>query len=84
MVGEGAAVSFVARIWLERGQNGEPIWRGHVKHVQSDEEGYFQSLGEMNQFLERISGRAGPATSGSSKPRAATPVRPIVAGKRKP
>jgi hypothetical protein len=52
--------SFVARIWLEREQNGEPVWRGHVRHVQSNEEAYFQDLGTMTEFLARVSGVTGP------------------------
>ena len=51
--GEGA-VSFVARIWLERGQNGEPVWRGHIQHVQSGEERHFLKLTEMCAFMERL------------------------------
>jgi hypothetical protein len=53
--------SFVARIWLERGSNGDPIWRGHIKHVQSQQEVYFQDLETMSNFLERVSGVTGPA-----------------------
>jgi hypothetical protein len=53
--------SFVARIWLERGSNGNPIWRGHIKHVQGQEEAYFQDLETMSDFLERVSGVTGPA-----------------------
>jgi len=52
--------SFVARIWLERGPNGDPRWRGHIRHVQGKEEGYFQDLVEMRQFLGQVSGVAGP------------------------
>ncbi len=52
--------SFVARIWLERGSNGDPIWRGHVRHVQGEQETYFQDLETMRDFLERVSGVTGP------------------------
>ena len=38
------STSFVARIWLEDGANGEPIWRGHVRHVQGNDEAFFQDL----------------------------------------
>lgn len=69
------STSFVARIWLERGTNGDPIWRGHVRHVQGDEEIYFQDLGKMNEFLARVSGLPGfrptarlPGEDGASKP----------------
>jgi hypothetical protein len=55
--------SFVVRIWLERGSNGDPIWRGRIKHVQGQQEAYFQDLETMSDFLERVSGVAGPALS---------------------
>ena len=51
--------SFVARIWLERGPNGDPLWRGHVRHVQGDQEAFFQDLETMTDFLERVSGVPG-------------------------
>ena len=60
MARQGTLDSFVARIWLERRSNGEPIWRGHVRHVQGEQETYFQSLNGMNEFLEKISGVTGP------------------------
>ncbi len=50
------AQSFVARIWLERGSNGEPVWRGHVRHIQSSEQSYFQELGVMCDFIGQVSG----------------------------
>jgi hypothetical protein len=53
--------SFVTRIWLEHGNNGDPEWRGYIRHVQGEEEGYFQNLMEMRDFLVRVSGVAGPA-----------------------
>ena len=52
--------SFVARIWLEYGQDGGPIWRGHIRHVQNGREAYFQDLCEMREFLEQVSGVPGP------------------------
>lgn len=51
--GEDAA-SFVARIWLERHQNGGPAWRGHIQHVQSSEHRHFCKLTEMCAFMERL------------------------------
>ncbi len=66
MAKQGILDSFVARIWLERGSNGEPIWRGHVRHVQGEQEVYFQNLGGMNEFLEKITGVAGPDSAGRS------------------
>jgi hypothetical protein len=64
MDGKQTFESFIARIWLERGSNGDPIWRGHVRHVQGEEEAYFQDLGAMSEFLERVSGVSGPRRSG--------------------
>jgi hypothetical protein len=48
--------SFVARIWLEGSSDKPQSWRGHLRHVQGEEECYFQSLSAMREFLERISG----------------------------
>ncbi len=56
MRGGPVAQSFVARIWLERGSNGEPVWRGHVRHVQSSKDHYFQDLRVMCDFIEQVSG----------------------------
>ncbi|MDP6885028.1 MAG: hypothetical protein QF830_12905 [Rhodospirillales bacterium] len=56
MVETGTPESFVARIWLEGEPGNNPTWRGHIQHVQGEEESYFQSLAEMKEFLERISG----------------------------
>jgi hypothetical protein len=50
------ADSFVARIWLERRSNGDPVWRGHIHHVQSGQERYFGNLGEMRDFMEHLTG----------------------------
>lgn len=51
--GEGA-VSFVARIWLERRSNGKSDWRGHIQHVQSGKERYFRKLAEIRVFIEQL------------------------------
>ncbi len=59
--GQHVTESFVARIWLEYGSNGEPIWRGHIQHVQGGQETYFQDLGTLREFVERVSGVPGPA-----------------------
>ena len=47
--------SFVARIWLERTDEAEPEWRGHIRHVQGREETYFHDLEEMSQFMQQVS-----------------------------
>jgi len=33
-IAEHIKESFVARIWLEPGDNGDVMWRGHIRHVQ--------------------------------------------------
>ena len=47
--------SFVARIWLERTDDAEPEWRGHIRHVQGHEETYFHDLEEMSEFMQQLS-----------------------------
>jgi len=56
MTETGLSGSFVARIWVEGVSDHNPTWRGHVQHVQGEEECYFQDLSELKEFLERISG----------------------------
>ena len=56
--------SFVARIWLEKSSDQTPTWRGHLRHVQGEEECYFQDLTTMKEFLERISGIPVPVWDG--------------------
>ena len=51
----------MARIWLEGEPENNPTWRGHIQHVQGEEERYFKNLSEMREFLERISGIPLPA-----------------------
>ena len=75
--------SFIARIWLERGTNGGTIWRGHVRHVQGEEETHFQNLGEMSDFLARVSQVAGPGVS-ALPPRDGAVSKPGVAPAKKP
>ncbi|MBT3787792.1 MAG: hypothetical protein HN725_10545 [Alphaproteobacteria bacterium] len=48
--------SFVARIWLEGERGTEQVWRGRIQHVQGEEETYFETLMEMREFIEQISG----------------------------
>jgi hypothetical protein len=61
MIEEHIKASFVARFWLERGGNQDTTWRGHIRHVQGEEEAYFQDLMELREFLSRVSGVSGPA-----------------------
>ena len=60
MENKQVSMSFVARLWLESRSNGDPIWRGQVRHVQSNEKAYFQDLAKLNEFLARVSGVTGP------------------------
>jgi len=62
MENKQVSMSFVARIWLEAETNGAQIWRGHVRHVQSNDEAYFQNLKTLNEFLAQVSGVTGPQT----------------------
>jgi len=52
--------SFVARIWLERTADEDPKWRGHIQHIQGQEEIYFQDLREMSEFMQQVSGISSP------------------------
>lgn len=52
--------SFVVRLWLEQCDDGQAVWRGHIRHVQNDRETYIRDLDEMCEFLEDISGVPGP------------------------
>ncbi len=70
--------SFVARIWLEGEPDGNPIWRGRIQHVQSNQEAYFQDLTEMSAFMERVTRIPGPKATGRSPPSGA-----VVTGKPK-
>ena len=63
--------SFVARMWLESGNQESGIqegtsWRGHIRHVQSNEARYFQTLIEMNEFMSQLTGVKGPTWSTQS------------------
>ncbi len=60
MVGEHSKDSFVARIWVEDGDDGHTTWRGHIRHVQGEAEEHFQDLMELREFLSRVSGMKGP------------------------
>ncbi len=52
--------SFVARFWLEGVTDENPFWRGHIRHVQGEEEAYFQDLERMSDFMEQVSNVPGP------------------------
>lgn len=56
MVASGKGESFVIRVWLEGSPDGLQTWRGHVQHVQGSEETHFQTLGQLEEFLERVGG----------------------------
>ena len=83
MVRQRELDSFVARIWLERGTNGGPLWRGHVRHVQGEQEAYFQNLTEMSEFLEQVSGVSGPGTSRPAKEHVADPKARVPTGRKR-
>jgi len=64
MDGKQNLESYIVRIWLECGSREDPVWRGHVRHVQGKEEAYFQDLVELTKFIEKVSGVAGPGATG--------------------
>lgn len=66
MIGKHIKESFVARIWLEPEENGGTTWRGHIRHVQSEKDEYFQDLMKMREFLSRVSGVTGPPLTAQS------------------
>lgn len=75
MVRSQSMHSFVARIWLERNAGADAKWRGHIQHIQGGEEIYFQSVAEVCEFLEQVSG-VPTAELG------ALPARAVAAGQR--
>ena len=67
--------SFVARIWLEGELGGNPIWRGRIQHVQSNQEAYFQDLAEMSAFIEQVARVPGPKATARPPPSGAVVTR---------
>ncbi len=67
--------SFVARIWLEGEPDANPIWRGHIQHVRSNQEAYFQELAEMSAFIEQVARIPGPKATERPPPSAAVVTR---------
>ncbi len=57
------SVSFVLRLWAESASGESPDWRWKVHHVQSGEERYFRSLGDVLDFVEGCAGVAPPRQS---------------------
>jgi hypothetical protein len=56
------AHSFVVRIWWEPGltrPDGSPLWRGQVQHAASGRSQVFQSLTEMEGFIQDQTGDLG-------------------------
>jgi hypothetical protein len=45
--------SFVVKVWVEEPQPDvrRPLWRGHITHVMSNQQRYFQSLDDVNDFI---------------------------------
>ncbi len=52
---EKKAHSFVVRIWQEN--RDEPaktaVWRGWIRHVQAEQQVYFQNTSEIGQIVDR-------------------------------
>lgn len=52
---------FVVRIWVETdAQHAVHRWRGLVQHVASDQQIYFSSLDDLNDFIRLKIGRFSP------------------------
>lgn len=68
----GTSETFVARLWVECEPDQEPVWRGHVRHVQSSRECYFQNLDDMRGFLEEVSGVPCPPSARNGETPAAS------------
>lgn len=45
--------SLVIRIWIEEGvaERGQPTWRGHITHIPSGEQRYFEDLDDIKAFI---------------------------------
>mgnify|MGYP006302750699 FL=1 len=45
--------SLVIRIWIEErvGEMGQPNWRGHITHIPSGEQRYFEDLDDIKAFI---------------------------------
>ncbi|HEB79228.1 MAG TPA: hypothetical protein ENI79_01970 [Rhodospirillales bacterium] len=84
MSGERVLQSFVARIWLEYEQNGEPHWRGHIRYVQGSREVHFQDLNGMCEFLKSVTGVDGPLLTGRRSEEKTTVSGPGAAIDEKP
>ena len=85
MVRSQISQSFVARIWLERDDDEDPKWRGHIQHIQGREEVYFQDLTEMCEFLEQVSGLPCMGFTAFAESNATTSRRGVTSNrKRKP
>jgi len=58
--------TFVARLWLEQGPDRSVLWRGRVKHVQSNREAYFGTFEQLGDFLREVSGVPEPKFTSST------------------
>ena len=52
--------SFVLRLWLESLEGECPDWRWQVHHVQSGEQRYFRSMGDVLEFVGQCAKVAPP------------------------
>ena len=50
---EHGTLSFVVRIWLEETaeEAGRALWRGRITHVDSGEQDYLRTLGDVTAFI---------------------------------
>ncbi len=43
--------TFIVRLWPEKSNGGQSVWRGSVEHVQSGERAYFQDIERLKEVL---------------------------------
>lgn len=67
-------VSFVMRLWLERGDSDVPEWRWHILHVQSGQGRAFRSLSDVLDFVEEWARYPPPATGATEPDRGKRPA----------
>ncbi len=48
--------SFVVRIWWERGDGAQSVWRGWAQHAASGKQHYFADVAQLLAFIEAHTG----------------------------
>jgi hypothetical protein len=52
---EPEAHTFLIRVWMEEvaGDNGLPVWRGHITHLPDEERRYVRGFAEIRDVMDR-------------------------------